>query len=93
MPFRDSRFKVAGNYRYVALCATPPARHTPRPMPPPDAAHFARLAEDKRREAASIVRHIRKSDQSPSAHFARRQAEELYRAAEDYEALAQRGDQ
>lgn len=82
-------FRTAGSGRYAELCAEQPAPHRPSPMPAPDAAHFRRLAEDKRREAAGIVRHIRPNDLGPGPSFARRQAEDLYRQADEYEALAE----
>lgn len=76
--------------RYGWLCATPPARHNPRPMPAPGPAHYRSLAEDKRREAASILRHVRKSDQGPGPAFARNRAERLYQEAEQFVELAER---
>lgn len=74
--------------RYAELCASPPALHTPRPMPAPGPEHYQHLAETKRREAASILRHVRRSDFGPGPQFARRQAEDLYREADDLDARA-----
>lgn len=76
--------------RYAELCAGEPTRHDPRPLPAPPPEHFQRLAEDKRREAASILRHVRKSDLGPGPAFARKRAEGLYREAEQYDELAER---
>lgn len=87
MAFRG--FRVAGSDHYARLCAEPPGRHQAQPGPLPDASHYRSLARDKRREAQSILRHVRENDQTPAAAFARRQARELYDAAEAYEALAE----
>lgn len=83
-------YRVRSADRYAELCATEPARHNPRPLPPPGPDHFRALAEDKRREAASILRHVRKLAMGPGPAFARNRAEQLYREAEQYDELAAR---
>lgn len=85
--------RIAGGFEaanlHQAELAASVTPHTPATFPPPGAEHYRRLAESKRRDAASIVRHIRKSDASDHAKFALRQARELLAEAEQYQALAE----
>lgn len=85
-------FRTAGSGHYAELCADEtPAAPPARALPAPGAAHYRRLAADKRREAESIRRHIRTNDLSPAAAFARRQVRELLDQADAYETLAEEG--
>lgn len=67
-------------------------KHKPTALPRPGRAHYERLAAGKRREAAGILRHVRKTDTGADATFARRQARQLLDEADRYEALAQEAD-
>lgn len=89
--FRTEGGLVAYAARLHALHTPPTRPHRPAALPPPDGAHFAQLAAEKRREALGIERHLRADDTSPAALFARRQARELREQADAYDALSQGG--
>lgn len=85
-------FNIPGGFeaqyeRLVELAAGV-SPHVPAHFPQPSAAHYAALAARKRREADSILRHVRRDDVSEHARFARRQAQELRDQADEYERLA-----
>lgn len=89
-------FRVAGGLnahreRLAELGSEPTRPQRPANLPPPELSHYARLARDKRREAASIARHLLPNDESQAARFARRQIRELLDQADAYEAQSQGG--
>lgn len=80
---------LAAYHERQARLAEPPATpHRPRPLPAPDPDHYRRLAQDKRREARSIERHIPGGRDDVHTRFARRQVRALLDEADALEVMA-----
>jgi hypothetical protein len=71
----------------LALLSTPPSPHQPAPLPSPGPAQRLRRAQEARREADGILRHLPAGEaETIHSRFARRQAAELRAEADQIEA-------